>query len=284
MVFRFRDIQIFYRSFINNPESLNVVFLHGFTGSGNDWGKLVSLLSPRYNYYFPDLPGCGGSDHSEDTYLYSQGGLTELISVFCSLVIKKNILLCGYSMGGRVALSSAAGNPNSLAGLILESTSPGITDETERRDRIKSDSEWIKILDSSGIEEFVDKWMNSDLFRSLRHKLPQEEYESLIKNKLTNRTSVLSQYLREFGTGVMQPLWKNLSNFIMPVLLISGEEDTKFTRIMGNMKQMLPAAEHTIVKGAGHNVHLEKPELFTELISKFLSKIDANYEKKMEKS
>jgi hypothetical protein len=55
----------------------------------------------------------------------------------------------------------------------------------------------------------------------------------------------------------------------IPVLLIVGELDTKFTEIARSMAQALPQSQLCIVPGAGHAVHLEQPEEFDALVGDF---------------
>lgn len=216
---------------------MNVVFIHGFTGDSSDWGEIELLLNRQHNYYFLDLPGCGKSDKPSASYYYTQEGLTELISEFLSLIIKNNAVLCGYSMGGRIVLSVAATITGVIKGLILESSSPGLTDDTERTARLTTDKEWIKVLEEEGIRVFIERWMETELFRRLRNILSGEKYVALVTKKSNNSPSVLINYLKEFGTGIMSPLWGFLRNIEYPVLLISGEEDIKYSSITKKMEE-----------------------------------------------
>ena len=52
----------------------------------------------------------------------------------------------------------------------------------------------------------------------------------------------------------------------MPVTLIAGERDTKFTAIAYEMAALIPDATVTIVPGAGHAVHLERPDAVIEAL------------------
>lgn len=263
---------------------MNVVFIHGFTGDSSDWGEIELLLNRQHNYYFLDLPGCGKSDKPSASYYYTQEGLTELISEFLSLIIKNNAVLCGYSMGGRIVLSVAATITGVIKGLILESSSPGLTDDTERTARLTTDKEWIKVLEEEGIRVFIERWMETELFRRLRNILSGEKYVALVTKKSNNSPSVLINYLKEFGTGIMSPLWGFLRNIEYPVLLISGEEDIKYSSITKKMEENIISAEWRIVGNCGHNIHLEQPLEFSLLINSFLDKINIDYERKMENS
>lgn len=284
MYFRFRDIQVFYKARINQAEGLNVLFIHGFTGDSSDWDEIDSLLDHRHNYFYLDLPGCGKSDKPASPDYYTQQGLRELISEFLSLIIKKKVVLCGYSMGGRIALSVATSIHHFVTGLILESTSPGLSDEEERAARIKSDIEWIGLLDKEGVRFFTEKWMETELFRRLRSIMPGEKYGALVAKKSSNSSLVLINYLKEFGTGIMSHLWGSLEDIDFPVLLLSGGEDIKYSSIMRKMQEKMSSAEWKSVENCGHNIHIEQPLIYSQLINNFLDKVNIDYESEMENS
>ncbi len=71
----------------------------------------------------------------------------------------------------------------------------------------------------------------------------------------------------------MISVWERLRLLQIPTLLITGEEDKKFTSINTEMVKLIPGAKHVVVENAGHNVHLEKPEVFVNLIKEFLISI-----------
>jgi 2-succinyl-6-hydroxy-2,4-cyclohexadiene-1-carboxylate synthase len=52
----------------------------------------------------------------------------------------------------------------------------------------------------------------------------------------------------------------------MPVTLIAGERDTKFTAIAYEIAELVPDATVTIVPGAGHAVHLERPDAIIDTL------------------
>ena len=58
-----------------------------------------------------------------------------------------------------------------------------------------------------------------------------------------------------------------------PVLLITGELDTKFTKINSVLKKKFPNAKHKKIKNAGHNTHIEEPKKFVETANKFLKSL-----------
>jgi pimeloyl-ACP methyl ester carboxylesterase len=56
----------------------------------------------------------------------------------------------------------------------------------------------------------------------------------------------------------------------MPVMLVAGALDSKYAALMTTMSETAPDATTEIVPDAGHNVHLERPERFAELVGSFL--------------
>ena len=63
-----------------------------------------------------------------------------------------------------------------------------------------------------------------------------------------------------------------LQELSMPSLYISGALDTKYTTIGRDVFGKLPNFKHVIVEGAGHNVHIEKPQMFEQAVLDFLQK------------
>ena len=72
------------------------------------------------------------------------------------------------------------------------------------------------------------------------------------------------------GAGRQEPLWDRLPALHVPTLLLAGELDTKYCDIARRMAAALPAAQVTIVPGAGHAIHLEQPDAFQKIVLRFL--------------
>lgn len=256
---------------MNDPKSkIPVVFLHGFTGSVDDWSDLAKKLENLCEPISVNLAGHGPSDHPADISEYTiDAEIDRLLRIVKSRMIETFVLV-GYSMGGRIALSFACRYPNRLRGLILESTTAGIEDEDERKLRVKNDEDLACFIESNDIEVFVDRWMSLPLFGS-QNKMPADRLVELRTRKLRNSGKALANSLRAAGTGRMKPLWDCISNLTMPVLLISGSLDTKFTEINKKMASLIPNCKHIVSDDAGHTVHFEKPEMYHQVVKDFIS-------------
>lgn len=264
-------IKLNYITGESTPDAFPVIFLHGFTGSSADWSVFFEKLPEGFLPIAVDLIGHGMSSAPEKTELYSTDQIVYQLDELIKSLQLHNIILGGYSMGGRAALSYAIKYPHKLKALILESTTPGIITEHERRIRIESDNKLADLIENNPIESFVDYWMNLPIFAS-QEVLPLEIRQKIRDSKLKNSQKGLANSLRGFSTGQMPQLWDKLHDLNLKTLLITGSLDIKFTSINAQISEKLKASRHYIIEGAGHNTHLERPEVFLNLLIEFLDK------------
>ncbi len=277
MITNISGLNIYFERYLNSSGKLNtsrnrlknVLFIHGFTGSSHDWENIIRHLPENFNYYAIDLIGHGNSDSPNIKKLYYADSLINQLKEFTSRVINDKFILVGYSMGGRAALSYSVKYPETIEGLILESSTAGIKDENGRQERIKKDEEIADYIFHHSIEEFIDYWMDLDIFNTQK-RFANSKLEEIKDSKLINNKIGLSNFLREFGTGQMPPLYNQLKNIDTRTLLITGDLDEKFRLINNEMVSLIPSAEHVSLKNSGHNTHLETPDAFIKTVSSFL--------------
>jgi 2-succinyl-6-hydroxy-2,4-cyclohexadiene-1-carboxylate synthase len=247
-----------------------LILLHGFTGSTKSWQRVVPFLRNRHQLIRIDLIGHGLSEAPADHSRYSMHyAIQDLLFVLDYLGLGK-IHLLGYSMGGRCALHFAAHYPRRVKTLILESSSPGIENYSEREARIKSDEALAEFIETAGLEAFVNKWTNLDLFAS-QQLLPEWVRNEVRLQRLQNRPQGLANSLRGMGTGVQQSLWNCLKQIEIPTLLLVGKMDAKFCRLGVSMHELMPNSTLQIISDAGHTIHLERPVQFTHAVNHFLA-------------
>jgi 2-succinyl-6-hydroxy-2,4-cyclohexadiene-1-carboxylate synthase len=176
-------------------------------------------------------------------------------------------------MGGRTALSFAVKNPQKVVALILESSTAGIENKTERNSRIKTDYEIADKILKDGIDAFVQYWLDLPFFKSLK-SLSKKEYSNLREQKRKNSTTGLANSLKGFSTGKMPKLWNELNRLSFPTLLIAGSLDRKFVKTNKAIHQAIQSSELSVLENCGHNTHLENPEEFIILVNSFLNNLD----------
>jgi 2-succinyl-6-hydroxy-2,4-cyclohexadiene-1-carboxylate synthase len=227
-----------------------VVLLHGFGGTRRAWDGVAARLDPeRYLPLALDLPGHGERAAWEGPITFA--ACTELVLAEAP----GRFTLCGYSLGGRVALEVALSAPERVAGLVLVSTSPGIEDPAERAARCKADEALAQRLETEPFERFITDWRRQPLFSD--DPLYVAAHASALMRR--NRPRSLAAAMRGLGAGAMQPLWERLGELTMPVEFLVGERDAKYLAL-AQRAVTLPARAGLSVLGGGHMLPLENPQ------------------------
>lgn len=231
------------------PQPQTVVLLHGFGGTHRAWDGVVALLSrERYRSLAIDLPGHGEAADAPRPITF--GGCVEHVLARAP----ERFVLCGYSMGGRVALHVALAAPERVQRLVLVASSAGIEDERERAARRDSDELLARQLEEGPYERFIECWRCQPLFADE----PPEVAERARADQRRNSPPALAAALRGIGTGEMAPLWDRLGELSMDVAVVAGERDRKFRALGRRMVELLPRGELVVVSG-GHGLPLESP-------------------------
>jgi len=181
-----------------------------------------------------------------------------------------NVALVGYSMGGRIALYAALRFPHKITSLVLESSNPGVVDEPARRVRAETDDRHAEALLSEGIDAFVERWYEMNLFHTLK-RYPQLFKETKEKRK-KNNAQWAAKIISELSPGRQPSLWEDLDTLSIPVMLMAGALDSKYSEMVTAMKPRIPEATVEIMPDVGHNIHLEKPHQFAQLVTDFLQR------------
>jgi 2-succinyl-6-hydroxy-2,4-cyclohexadiene-1-carboxylate synthase len=235
-----------------------VVLLHGFAGTGRAWDPVVERLDrERYTALAPDLRGHGGA---RDARPISFAACVEDILA----VAPARFAVCGYSMGGRVALRVALAAPERVERLVLVATSAGIEDSGERTARRASDERLAAFAETSTIEAFAERWTTQPLFAGTLPDAARRWREDLLRND----PRALAAVLRGLGAGAMTPLWDRLGELTMPAIVMAGERDAKYVALAERLVSGLPQAEPVVVAGAGHGLPREAPEALAAAISR----------------
>lgn len=266
MNIRVRGISYHFKKHTENTDKPILVLLHGFMGSGESFTSLIELLK---NYCTPvtiDLLGHGNTEGAELHYRFStKEQVADLIKLIGEQ-FSPPVFLYGYSMGARLALQLCLTRPDLIQGLILESGTFGIEDETERQAR--------QALDASRADQimgnysgFLEEWRSLPVFGNKEDHINDE-----VENIQRNQNPVwMSNSLLGFGTGTMPVIRDRLQELVNPVQLIVGELDSKFIHINQTMKKEIPDSELSIVQGSGHRVYQDKPEATSEIIRNFIT-------------
>jgi 2-succinyl-6-hydroxy-2,4-cyclohexadiene-1-carboxylate synthase len=235
-----------------------VVLLHGFAGTRHGWDLVADRLDrERYTPLALDLRGHGDARDARPIDFAAITG--DVLAA-----APERFVLCGYSLGGRVALHVALAHPDRVSRLVLVASTAGIDDPMLRAERREADERLAADLERGTIEEFAERWMRQPLFAGTPPAAAARWREDLLRND----PAALAAALRGIGAGVMEPLWDRLGALDgVPVTLIAGERDGRYAAIGRRLAAALPGARLLLVPGAGHGLPREAPQAVAAAIA-----------------
>ncbi|KRM96882.1 alpha beta fold family hydrolase [Liquorilactobacillus aquaticus DSM 21051] len=241
------------------------LLLHGFMGSHHDFDSLIRRLHGKI--LLPDLLGHGKSRTNAPYERYYIDRQINDLTTLIKQQMKPPINLWGYSMGGRLALGLALKHPELIKHLVLESSTAGLKTSTERLKRRQHDQHLAKVLRQDRLPEFVSTWEELELFSSQKN-LPLEQQALIHQQRMNQSSFSLANSLLGMGTGTMPNYWSQLHRLKLPIILLAGELDSKYTKISAQFAEVVPHGMRYIIPAAGHNVHLEQPVTAAEVVNR----------------
>ena len=248
------------RRFGNGPP---LVALHGFTFTGEQFVSASSRLG--HTIIAPDLPGHGQSADASTQ-------IPDVIEFVASTIesVGHPLPLVGYSQGARLALMTSLGRPDGISALVLVSANAGIADTNERATRAESDAVMAAKLSTMTIDDFLGTWTSTGITSTEHLSLEDRDADRAIRRQ--NTPQGLAGAVIGYGQGAQPSLWSQLHNLAMPVLIMSGGRDEKYSLIADAMANMIPDVTRVTIDDAGHNPLLDTPDEAYGAISDFLDR------------
>lgn len=232
-------------------EGPDVVLLHGWGVHGGIWSELGRALAPRFRVHAVDLPGYGASPACKPYAL-------ERIASELALRMPKRCTVCGWSLGGQLALAWASGAPRQVRRLVLIATTPCFA----RRD------DWPHGVETRVLHEFAQE-LAADYDGTLRRFLALQargdaqagqvgrRLRETLSARGRPRAHVLQQGLKILLGTDLRP---ELHAITQPALVVHGDRDVLTPPAAGeHLSRMLPNARLEVVRGAAHAPFLSNP-------------------------
>jgi pimeloyl-ACP methyl ester carboxylesterase len=246
-----------------------VLFLHGFTGSRQDWKNQREAVKNKHRFLALDFRGHGKSEapkREEDYSIYHNS--KDVYQLLSRLDINRCCLV-GHSMGGFTALQFVLDHPEMVRGLVLVDTSSGEWDVVPGYAELRAKLTELALC--QGIEAAFEYDAANNPVRIQRFQKDPQQRE--ITRQKTLQTSVEGYVHVPKSFGTWQPVSKRLNEIKVPTIIIRGEEDAGFIRASQILNDSIEGSELVVVPGAFHNPHEESPKFFNENFLRFLGKI-----------
>lgn len=235
-----------------------VVLQHGFLGGGGYFAPVINHLAPHFDVIAPDLPGFAGSAATPSPD--SLEGFSEILVEFLSSIGVERFSFLGHSTAGMIAQQIALDYSNRVERLVLYGTSSS----GELPQRFETFDQTIAKLESDGIETsarglaaawFVDG-KNNPFYEFCAGAGAGADLDSAIRT------------LRAVAK------WRvtdRLGEIEVPTLIMCGDVDcSTHPEESIALWRGIRDSKLCIVPDCAHNVHLEAPEVFNRVLSKFL--------------
>jgi 2-succinyl-6-hydroxy-2,4-cyclohexadiene-1-carboxylate synthase len=231
----------------------SVVFIPGFMQPAEAWADVAERLPQRY----PSVL----LRHSEHE---REGRIAEIAAAADE--IDGDVVLCGYSLGGRLALNAAVRDPERYAAVVVLGAAAGIDEPASRSARHAADEKLAAWMETQAIEKIVEIWERQPLFADQSERL----IEAQRPGRLSQDPRSLSVLLRTAGQGTMEPIWGRLQTLDIPLLALAGARDERYRRASRRLAAEAPQGYSAVIEHAGHAAHLQRPGEFADALLAFI--------------
>jgi len=239
-----------------------IVFIHGFPLNKSMWNDQTEMFRDKYRVITYDVRGYGNSE--EGTEEFSIDLFASDLKRFLDALNLKKVILCGFSMGGYIALRAAEKFPERLDALILCDTQCSADSAEAKEKRLKS----ISAIRLGGLELYADQILSGFFFSDSAKKKSKEmiEVRRMIES---NSAEVVCNTLMALADR--SETCNNLEKIEVPVLIMVGAED-KMTPPAASEFMQSKIAGSTLYKleKSAHLSNMDNPIDFNKHLEDFL--------------
>jgi len=187
----------------------------------------------------------------------------------------RQVVLCGYSLGGRVCLALAGralGRMSSVPTCIVIGADPGIDEVRERSLRAGRDHAHAMHL-CQDPDAFLCTWYAQPLFASLR---TSRDYDAVVTRRRAALDSPRGRetwalILDACSPGRCAPRWSVAAALGHRLAFVHGALDDKFAAIARRIRAHSPQTPTIPIPGAGHAAHVEQPKACADAIASIIA-------------
>jgi haloalkane dehalogenase len=260
------------------PANANpVLLLHGVPTWSFVYRNMINKIAcAGYRVIVPDLIGFGRSDKPKNKSDHSYQAHIEWIKTFIGLLDLKNITLFGHDWGSLIGLRIAAEQPELFAGIII---SNGMLPTGEQKMHFKFKL-WKFITRCSPflpVGLIISSGMNSSLTKEERMAYKAPFPSSKYKAGIRALPHLVPVSFNDHESFANREAWIELGKWNKPFLTVFSNGDPITRGGDKYLQKRIPGAagqDHITLNG-GHFVQEERATEFTDIIIKFIKKVDS---------
>ena len=240
-----------------------VVILHGLFGSKANWRSVAGLLAGRRRVYLVDQRNHGDAEHAATmTYREMAGDLAAWMD---EIPIDRASVI-GHSMGGKTGMIFAEAYPARTGALVVADIAP-VSYEHDHGGLVSA----MRGLDLAGVRS------RREADARLAPAVPDDDLRAFLLHNLVRAGSGLEWRINLPGIeagmrGLLSfPPAPAGDRFRGPALFVRGESSGYVPAgALPRIRERFPAARFASIPGAGHWLHVERPERFVAVVEPFL--------------
>ena len=247
-----------------SDEGPDLVFCHGLFGQGRNWTAIGKKFTHDHAVLLVDLPNHGQSPWTDAVDLVADAD-----RLASQLQGHGPVTLVGHSMGGKVAMLTALRHPELVERLVVVDIAPV---------SYRHMDEFIRYIDGMQALDLASLRNRNDADEALREAVPSDFVRGFLLQNLKRdgdgwrwqaNLSALRARLDEVGGWPTE--WSDSEPYAGPVLWIAGA-DSHYVKdeYVPAMEALFPRVRKVTVKNAGHYLHTQQPEVFVEVLRRFL--------------
>ena len=252
-----------------------VAFLHGLFGQGRNWTQIAKALTgpdgTGARCLLVDLPDHGRSPWTQE-FSY-QGYAARVAETLSAAAPGEEWVLVGHSLGGKVAMVLALTRPDLVASLVVVDIAPKDYGDLERFVHYMDAMRSLPLTELTGRADAEQRFaavepdptVRGFLLQNLRRHGDTWAWQANLDLLAADAARGTDSRIADFPqTGA--PAYGG------PVLWLVGGDSPYVTPEDGEqMRALFPRARLVTVKGVGHWVHSQAPEVVSETIRRVVA-------------
>ncbi len=260
--FEHNGAQMYYEI---HGEGEPLLLIAGLASDSQSWLSVLPLLSGKYRVIVYDNRTTGRTASHDDS-LTVQVMAKDALALLDHLGIDKAIVV-GHSMGGQIALTLAATNPERVSCLIIAGTPL----EISARNKMLFGNLSQSIKTYGPTREWFQNlffWIFTPTFF---------EQKALVSLALDSSVDypypqTPKGFCLQVDAAESFQAESFCENVLCPTLVIAGSQDIIFpVDCCKALAEAIPNAQFRIIEQAAHSIHSEKPAEFVQLVQEFIT-------------
>ncbi|HJW70350.1 MAG TPA: alpha/beta fold hydrolase [Candidatus Binatia bacterium] len=240
-----------------------LLLVHGLTASHAVWQPTIEALADRWRVIAPDLPGHGESAKPDAPYTVDF--FAGMMRSLARMLDVPEAVVCGSSLGGRVALELALWYPAFTRALVLAAPAVGYSIAMRPVGQALQALTGPRILRAS-LERFFQQNFHdrTRIGHIARRRILEER---LAAPDFPDFTRAVARSL----AGVLRSEPQPVERVTQPVLVVWGRQDQLVPlRRSQELMRRIPHARLQVLERCGHLPMLEQPGAFNGAVGEFL--------------